>query len=259
MKDIKNEIELIAKELIASRPIPIYLHDICNRLNISVASADLKNQKAMGVFTKDGFVIRVNHFSGNFNSFKSFLIAHEIGHFILSKKLNILQGSIEDYWKQEYLCDYFARLILLPDSHVKSIIVNCSSAPLDQYKLSLFLSKKFNANWKTCAHRISDYNKHLAFFQLAAGGELQEKFFIFESSTLPNNLLIKTKISRDNKDRKYIYNVLSKVKENKTPIFDISAGFLNHPLFKRFPNWKEGVFVRDSYNSIRMVIKSNPI
>ena len=118
---------------------------------------------------------------------------------------------------------------------------------------------KFNTNWKTCAHRISDYNKHLAFFQLAVGGESQEKFFVFESSTLPNNLLIKTKITKNNKDRKYIYNTLSKVKESKTPIFDISADFLNHPLFKRFPNWKEGIFVKNNYNSIRMVIKSKPI
>jgi len=259
MKDIKNKIEIIAKELTASRSVPINLYDICNRLNISVTSAGLKNQKAMGVFTKDGFVIRVNHSSGKINSFDSFLIAHEIGHFILSEKLNMLHGSTKDYWKQEYFCDYFSRLILLPDSHVKSIIGNSSEAPLDQYKISLFLSKKFNTNWKTCAHRISDYKKNFAFFQLVVEGESQEKYFTFELSTLPNNLLIKTKVSRKNKDRKYIYNTLSKINESKVPIFDIDAKFLNHSLFKRFPNWQEGILVKNNYNSIRMVIKSNLI
>lgn len=259
MKDTKKKIEIIAKELTDSRIIPTDIYDICNRLDISVIRSDLKKQKAKGVFTKNGFVIKVSQSFGKNNPFNSFLIAHEIGHFILSEKLNILQESIKDYWKQECLCDYFSRLVLLPENRVKDIIVNCSSRPLDQYKLSLYLSNKFRINWKTCVHRISDYNHHSVFFELAIKSKSQDSYFIFELSTLPQNLLIKTKIKRQNKDRELIYNRLFEISNSQNHTFAIGTSFLKHPLFKRFPNWEEGLFVKNGNFSIRMIIKSKKI
>ena len=257
MENIKEKLEIVAKELTRSCVTPTDLYEICRRLNISVTKADLKGQKAIGVFTKDGFEIRVNyHSKKNNNAFDSFVIAHEMGHFILNEKLKILQESTKDYWKQEILCDYFSRLILLPGFHIKSTINKWSESPRDQYKLSLFLSKKFNVNWKTCAHRVSDFKKNIIFFEIFASVNSQDKFFRFDLSTLPHNSLIKTKITRNNKDREYIYNTLSRVIEGKTTIYDIDPIFISHPLFSRFRNWKEGILVKNYDNSIRMVIKS---
>jgi Zn-dependent peptidase ImmA (M78 family) len=79
--------------------------------------------------------------SSLYDGYERFLIAHEVGHYILTRKLNALSLNKKDYWKHEWVCDFFARCVLLPEADVKKHLQQIKdTSDLNQiYNFSIYL------------------------------------------------------------------------------------------------------------------------
>lgn len=248
----------ISEQLTKSCPLPINLNDICARLGISIKRSNIQDAMALGVYTKKGFEIRLQSRLSNYVSFERYIIAHEMGHFILNDKFNAVQLNKGDYWYHEELCDYFARSLLLPENYVKKKIEELLGSVYELYELSLDLSKSLLVNWKTSAHRIVDYNNNIAFFEITRKKKNNRLIFFFKMSTLPKRVMQKTEISPIKDEESYIYDVFSNILNGHERLYNFGAAFFKNPnLYRKFPYLREvknGIAVRVTKDIFCLVV-----
>lgn len=157
-----------ACNLSGSSNVPINLEQICSHLGIKIVQKELDRKQAYLVSYRDNYQIIIPFCKQNkFSPWHRFLIAHELAHFFLIKNHNIKPKNNKDYWITEFnLCDYFARVLLLPDKFVRINLERSQNSTQQRLKMATYFSKSAEVTWSTAAHRITDFEKKHAFFRM---------------------------------------------------------------------------------------------
>src|SRR5262245_46680781 len=118
-EQLRTMLEGAATRLAAQWSSPIDLEGICARLGISLERSDVPRGRALLV--KKGATFRIKlpqSDSSQLSRLERFLVAHELGHVVISRDVGVAPFGKSEYWQHEELCDSFARHLLLPNSVV---------------------------------------------------------------------------------------------------------------------------------------------
>jgi Zn-dependent peptidase ImmA (M78 family) len=134
------------------------------------------------------------------NAFQNFLIAHELGHYLIEREFSRKPLDKNEYWKHEELCDAFARNIILSEQYMCNKVQKVKLTPEKLMALSVAISKEKEVTWATAAFRITDFSPNVAFFQI-------------NHISKNNNPLFKVKVSTHTKNKKAIHAEFSEDSE----------------------------------------------
>jgi len=180
----------MASDLAANAKSPVEIRTICDRLGIPVKRAIAVNDRQT---MKRAFL----HQSGDIteivlpkttadavrlNRWEKFLIAHELGHYFLSKFRVPKPLGSREYWEVEKVCDTFARRLLLPTAEVVAVLSICQGSAVDLLAATVHLHLRFDVPWPVAAHEVSDCARKVYFFKVIA----DDQRFRVSASTLPN-------------------------------------------------------------------------
>jgi len=236
----KKMAENFANELTKNISYPIDIISLCNNLKINIvydincndtASLNIKNNK---------FYIKLGRQYNNKNSpFVRYMLAHEIGHYFINHKL-CATISKNEYWVFEELCDYFARVLLLPNKFVNNIPSTIGNNLYQLLNFTKYLSNEFNVTWITSISRVKDVYDQLLFLNFKFSKTKNR--FIVNKSLLPKNKYLNSHLMLN---RKLLYQMLS---GNRNEILITSEDQLFIILSSHFPlifssNNKEVLFI----------------
>ena len=151
-----------AEELTGSSHLPVSLRDLCAFLGIEVSLSDVQSGRALLVNAKDNPKILLSHKDAGAGSQRRrgkmlrFLIAHEIGHFLLQRRDVAKPLGTSEYWQFETVCDTFARQLLLPTEELCRLMRSFSQTPQDHLSLTLHLEEAGRIPWAVAALRVAE-------------------------------------------------------------------------------------------------------
>jgi hypothetical protein len=190
----KSTLYRAAREITGALSVPINIEQICQRLKISIKRRNDLQGKALLEDTPSG--LRISLPARNNPLFERFMIAHELGHFILRQELSVAPLGASEYWRHEVLCHYFAQLVLLPDHYIQPLITGAKLNVGDLLSLSDTLSKHAHVMWITAAYRITDICPEFVFLDLRIQRQTQgPPYFFINASTIPNRKVQRGKAS----------------------------------------------------------------
>lgn len=169
---------------------PVAVDSICDRLGIRITrTAGATNRsggkRAFLLQASDGAQIVLPATSNEPNRFtpwERFLIAHELGHYFLSRLQVAKPLGSREYWQTERVCDTFARRLLLPTNEVAAVVSIARSSAADLLGATLHLHVNWDVPWPVAAHEVSECARTVYFFKVVTG----ERRFRISVSTLPN-------------------------------------------------------------------------
>jgi Zn-dependent membrane protease YugP len=220
----------IATTLTRDSSSPINILEICNEMNISINVDSTSYKKAVLSSSNDkvSILLSKNYYDSLNIPFVRYIIAHEIGHYLLQWHLQ-LSSSHKDYWVIEELCDAFSRALLVPDQLVSKYIDH-DTCDLHEIGISCFkISNEFNVTFITSVQRVKDYIQNLLFINLKSSRNstafkvnkslLLKNKYLNSTVELPRNFLIK---HLQNKRRTVLFlpqDEIFKSLETKYPLF----------------------------------------
>lgn len=197
IRQYRRTLQQTALNLSGNKPLPISVGEIVGSLGVTIGRAkDGRATKGHLLTTKTGSEIILPSADGSqtdYSPWERFLIAHELGHFVLERKRVPRPLGESEYWEHEELCDSFARWLLLP-TWVSRRLKGDGRRPSQRLNLCQYLKSRARVPWMTAAFRVSDWDP-LTRFLLLQGAE--DGSLRVVTSTLPNKKAINTQISAD--------------------------------------------------------------
>lgn len=203
----KSQLEIIAQTLAKDSQHPIDIIKICNELNISIDVDSSRVKKATLIGNNDNIsiLLALDYFNNRSSPFVRYIIAHEIGHYLLDRHLNF-SGSNEYYWVTEELCDYFSRALLVPLEHSSFNIVDAKNDLIKIEQLIYKIVNEFNVTFVTSVQRIKDFMPELLFLNLKNSKDstkfkvnkslLLKNRYLNSSIAIPNKFIIQNNINK---------------------------------------------------------------
>jgi uncharacterized protein DUF955 len=184
--------------LTRNEPFPIDPCTICERLGVTInRSADVPGRRAhiMNINGRSSIFLgpRACSTSKELNDWERFLVAHELGHFILYKEQNAKPLGESEYWKHERLCDSFAQWLLIPAHKAHAAARNSAGSAIAQLDASCKLERDARVPWPVAASAISEVEQNAVFFRVA---DLDSSYLRVRFSTLPNKKGLHRKVER---------------------------------------------------------------
>lgn len=160
-----------AGELAGTMPLPVDVRCVCENLGLKVVRTDLSIPRAQALLidSPKGAIIYLpskDRPIEGLTPFERFLVAHEIGHFVLLRACNAGPRGEGAYWKLERLCDDFASKLLLPDTIVTRWTAVHGRPGFDRLGRTWELAYKAAIPWETVALRLAKLVSDSAFFTL---------------------------------------------------------------------------------------------
>lgn len=194
----KHKLYQAASEIAGALSVPIDIDYICHQFGVSIRRSGDQKRKAFLKYAPEGYQIILsasNEQIGNYTKFQRFLIAHELGHFILKRDLSAAPLGNSEYWRHEALCDYFARLLLLPENYVRALLRETKASLSNLLKLSNALSIQAQVTWITAAYRITDIIPEFVFLELHIRKQIKgPPYFYINASTIPTKKVQRGKV-----------------------------------------------------------------
>ncbi|HHT9109011.1 MAG TPA: ImmA/IrrE family metallo-endopeptidase [Candidatus Wunengus sp. YC64] len=232
---------------------------LCGSLGIEVIrSSKVDFKTALLVKEELGYQIKLSQKETNRNGytlFEEFLIAHEIGHLLIERKYSVKPHRTKEYWEFEELCNYFARMLLLPDGYIRKKLNGLKAEPLDLLELSNQIAKEAQVYWPVAAHRLAEIFPDCGFFRtkydVVSSGD---RYFKIDMTTLENNKEMGRKFWLENE----IGRKFASMTKNGDDISLEQSIFTRPDVMKTFPsfcNGKDGYAYRKNNREIRFIIK----
>ena len=171
MGEYSQTLDQAAREMTGSMQLPIDVRCVSENLGLKIVRADLSIPRAQALLIDGprGATIYLPSKAGagqELNPFERFLVAHEIGHFVLLRASNAGPNGKSAYWKLERLCDDFASKLLLPDIIVTAQIAERVCPRINRLGRTWELAHKAGVPWETVALRFAQFESNSAFFSL---------------------------------------------------------------------------------------------
>jgi len=184
--------------LTRNESFPIDPYAICDRLGVVVdRSPDVPARRAHIVSSSGRVSVllgsRECSTSKELSDWERFLVAHELGHFILYKEHNAKPLGKSEYWKHERLCDSFAHWLLIPAREAHAAATNGGTSAIARLDGSCKLERDARVPWPVAASAISEVDQNSVFFKVA---DLDSSHLSVRFSTLPNKKGIHRKVER---------------------------------------------------------------
>lgn len=157
--DKKKIIELRAQKILVDFSIynpPVPIEEIVHKLGIKVSFAPSKDYSGMLIRKKEQTLMGIN--SDEPETRKRFSIAHELGHFLFSKKSVSVDYRISEYVEkpeEEKQADLFAASILMPRRWVSRDFERISKNAITQIDLT-GLAKKYKVSPDAMKYRLAN-------------------------------------------------------------------------------------------------------
>jgi len=181
-----------AKELTIGESLPVNVERVCAKLQIEHGRKIHSNKTALlagksRVYLPLALLPPSSHYSAK----ERYVIAHEIGHLILTSLCSATPLGSSEYWQFENLCDSFARQLLIPE-HILNKFPDSIDSPREALEISLGLASDALVTWPTAAWRVAERYPEFAFLHVTIRrnqfGQLTMKV---SASTLPRKQLQK--------------------------------------------------------------------
>lgn len=155
----KQIIELKAQKILTDFGIynpPVPIEEMVDKLNIKISYAPSKDYSGMLIRKKSKTLMGIN--STEPDARKRFSIAHELGHFLFSKKSVSVDYRINNYVEkpeEEKRADSFAANILMPRRWVLRDFEKISKSTITQNNL-IDLAKKYKVSPEAMKFRLAN-------------------------------------------------------------------------------------------------------
>jgi Zn-dependent peptidase ImmA (M78 family) len=153
---IREVLDRSVAELVAiDAPLPVDVHRISQSLGIEITYAPAAGQKSSIRLTN---APRITVGNRDLHPHRErFTVAHELGHWILWKRLNYLPTSKSEYWDLEAHCDYFASHLLIPPAQLAAFMRQRDTRdPVPRWIFApQELQRLAEVSWETAARRIA--------------------------------------------------------------------------------------------------------
>ncbi len=232
---------------------------LCASLEVTVVrSPNVDFKRALLIKDVGGYQIKLQQKKVNkdvYTPFEEFVIAHEIGHLLLERKYSIRPHRSKEYWELEDLCDYFARMLLLPESYIRGKINDSKIEPKALLELSNQISEEAQVYWPVAAYRLAEIFADYEFFR-AKNNETPSKgkHFEIDVTTLENKKERRRRFWLENEiGRKFVA-----MTKDGDGIFIEQSIFKRPDVVKKFPSFckgKEGYAYRQNSREFRFIIK----
>lgn len=246
----------VARKLIPCSP-HFDIEVLCNKLGVKIVKVSREDYRsATLVNTQQGYEILIpqEHNKKQLSPFQRFLIAHELGHLLLEREYSTGPISQSDYWQYEELCDYFARLILLPEDYIEDKIRTTASNPRDRLGLSSYIARDAQVPWPAVAHRIVECDSKYALFRIIIIPSSDRLKFLLNVSTLKDKEFQKSIFYNDDNE---LGRLLCRLKNNS--FLPLHKSVLDHPsVIKKFPIFQkaiQGGAIRLKEDEIRLIVQ----
>lgn len=232
---------------------------LCGSLEVEVIrTSNVDFKRALLVKDVGGYQIKLLQKKLNssvYTPFEEFLIAHEIGHLLLERKYSVRPHRTKEYWEFEDLCDYFARMLLLPEGYIRGKINDSKTEPKDLLELSNQISEDAQVYWPVAAHRLAEIFPNCGFFRAEHNVAASVgRHFRIDMTTLENNKEFGRKFWLENEIGR---NFVSMTKNGD--VISLEQSIFKRPdVVKTFPSFckgKDGSAYRHNKREIRFIIK----
>lgn len=228
------------------------IDDLCSNFNVKVLRTSNHYKDASLVRINNHYQIHIEDIGRNitkYTPFERFLIAHELGHYVIELEFSPNPINNKEHRQWEDLCNYFARILLLPDTYISRKTRNLSANPKSILGLTRVIAREAQVNWETAAYRITDLYPQFAFFKINIDRFISDHpQFVITTSTLPNKKERKRSFSTDNEFGRMLAQL-----ENNTYLDLNQDIFGHHSIIEKFPSLsklKDGLAYRLSENKI---------
>jgi hypothetical protein len=188
MNDLIQKLCETADALARNSPPPVEIRGLCFRFGVQIrrdSSQRVEGKRAFLVESSQAveIVLPPTDLEGNeLSTWDRFLVAHELGHFLLSQLKVPKPLGAREYWRIEGLCDMFARRLLLPASEVSTAVFASGNSAVGLLGATLNLRKRWAVPWAVAAHEVTGSVGLVHFFNFIA---VADRFRV-KTSTSPN-------------------------------------------------------------------------
>lgn len=214
----RQALSTFARKLTRGCALPVDVVEICHRLGVTLQRDEGFNYRQAQLFdTGIETVVKLpSRHTGQstYTPHDRFLIGHEIAHLYLRRERHASILRDGDYWRQEELCDYFARVLLLPDEAVASPCASSPSNPESLLEVIERLTMRASVTWATAAHRLADFRAQAEFLLIVRKRESGRTRFRVHATTLPCRKQIHRKLDAASG----LARLLSRLKRNQPAV-----------------------------------------
>lgn len=176
---------------------------LCESLGVKVVRMyDYSYKKASLIKINNTYEIRISHIArknNEYTPFERFLIAHELGHLLIERRFATFPLDNSEYWEYENLCDYFARVLLLPERYIQDKMKETNGNLKTLLDKTNFITYDALVPWPAVAYRITDFNSKCALFRVRCDSSHSDNtHFKIDMSTLQGKKEIGRKFSTEN-------------------------------------------------------------
>ncbi len=197
---MKEELFLNYKSLLADAAhdfsrdadFPIQLSPLLKKLGVPVRQSDsdarlgsvrLRSNGDEVILISSGFLVDRAKWG-----IARFLISHELAHIVLRRHGICSPVRPSEYWEFEYLCDYFARILLIPERLVGTYHNGGERCPLRWLLLANELGRAAEVNWLTAVHRLADVCPSVRFLALRRPAGLERSYTVYSSTVMEQGI-----------------------------------------------------------------------
>lgn len=186
LENLQSELRAWARYLVHSQKpneLPVLVEPICDALSITLKYSssvpDLKAYLSIDRLRQSTAIVLPQ--KRKVSDFMRFCIAHELGHYFLISKFDLLPKVKSEYWQHETLCDDFARHLLAPDDLLPKRSFSDVKDASDSLQKSIELTRQARMPWRHFCTRISELHTNLGFFRCFVD-EKEPAFKVVETS-----------------------------------------------------------------------------
>src|SRR2546427_1575479 len=196
VEDARLLLSEAAFRLTGNTDFPVSVRLVCQSLNVRIRRRpDLKAALLVNAGEAPEVLLPARHKSTNFlpntktqslrclasaqrdhrDSWDRYLVAHELGHFVLHRARHGKPLGKSEYWLQEELCDSFARWLLLPQKAIEKWSSTKAQSfrhtpvenlVLPALELSSELQRTAHVPWEIAATRLSECSPNIGFLTI---------------------------------------------------------------------------------------------
>jgi hypothetical protein len=162
-----------ARRLSGQCNIPVPAAAVSKRLGVRLRRTTLNGAEALLVNADSApeILLSGSPSTDSLTSWERFLVAHELGHFIMQRASIPKPLGKSEYWEQEHLCNAFARWLLVPESCVRGFQQAFENAPQAKLNLALHIERRAKVPWAVAAYRVAESNPNFVFLGLTYSKE----------------------------------------------------------------------------------------